>query len=247
MAYRLAKSLETMRAQFNKHSPSRNKASDGWIGDAAHASTTSDHNPWVKDGSMGVVTALDITHDPKNNVDTWAIAEHMRQQRDPRIKYVISNKRIFSSTTSPWVWRTYTGSNPHSSHIHISVNSGKHHYDATHDWKLFSAGTMQPNPEAPPLDRPILCKGPPWQHTDHVKNVQRLLGLALVDGKFGQITEDAVKKFQHAEHISADGVVGPITWEKFDKIEQIPVPLGYAAPTELSEPTTDSGEDASAP
>lgn len=247
MAYRLAKSLDKMREQFNKHSPNRNKASDGWIGDAAHASTTSDHNPWVKDGSMGIVTALDITHDPKNGVDTWAIAEHLRQKRDTRIKYVISNKRIFSSTTSPWVWRNYTGSNPHSHHIHVSVNSQKHHYDAVHPWDLgltpSDASTPgKPVPEAPPLERPILRKGPPWNHMDHVKTVQRLLNLELVDGKFGEITETAVKKFQHAEHLAADGVVGPITWDKLDKIEQIPVPLNYAEPRILSEPTTDSGE-----
>jgi peptidoglycan hydrolase-like protein with peptidoglycan-binding domain len=245
MTYRLAKSLDKMRDQFNKHSPHRNKASDGWIGDAKHAATTSDHNPWVKDGSVGIVTALDITHDPKNGVDTWAIAEHLRKGRDPRIKYVISNKRIFSSTTSPWTWRNYTGSNPHSSHIHVSVNSGKHHYDDMKEWALIPAPAGSISPDATPQERPMLRKGPPWHHPEHVKTVQRLLGLSLVDGKFGEITEQAVKAFQHSEHIAFDGIVGPITWEKLDKIEQIPVPLGYTEPrilSEPSEPTTDNGE-----
>ena len=233
MAYRIAKSLDKMRAQFNQHSPGRNKASDGWIGDAAHASTTSDHNPWVKDGSMGVVTALDITHDPKNRVDTWAIAEHLRQKRDPRVKYVISNKRIFSSTTSPWTWRTYTGSNPHSSHIHVSVHQHKHHYDDEKPWDLIPGGTAPPSPEAPSTSRPMLKSG---SRGEDVKTVQRILDLALVDGIFGPITDSAVKGLQRTEKLVVDGIVGPATWAALDKIEQIPVPLNYAEPRELSEP-----------
>lgn len=136
MSWRLANSLMTFRNQVNIARPTRNKASDGTIGDEAHAKTTSDHNPWVKDGKMGVVTALDITHDPDSGVDTYALAEHLRQKRDPRIKYVISNGRIFSSTTQPWVWRKYSGSNPHTKHVHISVNAHKNHYDDHKDWDL---------------------------------------------------------------------------------------------------------------
>ncbi|HKV33547.1 MAG TPA: hypothetical protein VJP89_04485, partial [Pyrinomonadaceae bacterium] len=61
MAWRVAKSLLRLREQINELAPNRSKASDGTIGDAAHASRKSDHNPWVKDGSIGVVTAMDIT------------------------------------------------------------------------------------------------------------------------------------------------------------------------------------------
>lgn len=241
MTWRVAKSLDKMREQINTHSPNRNKASDGTIGDARHATAVSDHNPHVRDGNLGVVTALDITHDPAKGVDTWAIADHMRQKRDARVKYVISNKRIFSSTVSPWTWRAYTGSNPHSKHIHVSVNSTKHHFDDTKAWDL-GLSSMKPHPDAsgPDLDdpknRPVLRKGPPFDNVEWVKRVQRVLDLALIDGKFGSITEAAVKAFQHKEKIAADGVVGPITWGKLDAIEQIPLPLDYAPPRLLSEP-----------
>jgi Putative peptidoglycan binding domain len=208
MAWRLAKSLETMREQFNAHAPNRKKTSDGTIGDAAHASRDSDHNPWIQDGANGVVSALDITHDPGNGVDTWAIAEYLRQQKDGRIKYVISNKRIFSSTTSPWTWRTYTGSNPHSTHMHVSVRSTKSHYDDTSPWALFGGGAGQ---------RPVLRKG---ASGIYVRELQTLLAISA-DGIFGGGTEKAVRDFQVVYGLAVDGVVGPATWAALDKIPEI--------------------------
>lgn len=143
MTWRVAKSLETLRQQINNAWPNRDKSSDGTIGDAAHTSRASDHNPHVRDGSMGVVTALDITHDPKNGVDSGAIAASLVQSRDTRIKYIISNSRIISGTDgpSPWVWRKYTGANPHTRHVHISVKAAKSFYDDTRPWS-FRAPTV---------------------------------------------------------------------------------------------------------
>lgn len=132
MAWRLAKSLEALRAQINADHPNRSKTSDGTIGDTAHASRPSDHNPNI----YGVVTALDITHDPANGVDTWKLAETLRLNKDPRIKYVISNGRIFSSAASPWQWRPYTGANKHARHIHVSAMGTPSLYDLASDWTL---------------------------------------------------------------------------------------------------------------
>lgn len=139
MKWRVANSLLILRNQVNAKFPGRNKDWDGTIGDANHASRNSDHNPWV-DG--GVVTAMDITHDPKNGVDSYEMAEQLRQGRDPRIKYIISNRKIASSTTSPWKWRKYTGSNPHDHHVHISVNSQKRYYDDEAPWEIPMLGKV---------------------------------------------------------------------------------------------------------
>lgn len=214
--YRIAKSLAKMREQFNALYPLRSKSIDGWIGDAAHASRTSDHNPWVKDGKMGVVTALDITHDPANGVDTHKIADHLRLTRDTRIKYVISNGRIFSNSKSPYQWRRYTGSNPHRTHMHVSVHSTKNHYDNENEWALNPGNRPGPGDPDSPKTRPVLKRG---ARSPFVNIVQNILDIK-VDGIFGQQTESAVKKFQTENKLSADGIVGQLTWGALDKIEQ---------------------------
>jgi hypothetical protein len=135
--WRIAESLETLRKQLNAAFPKRSKASDGGIGDAHHASRNSDHNPWVKDKKgIGVVTARDFTHDPRTGIDCEWLAETLVANKDPRIKYLIWNKQICSSVSSPWKWRSYKGSNAHTKHLHISVSDAPVKYDSTKAWKL---------------------------------------------------------------------------------------------------------------
>jgi len=129
VSWRLAKSLETLRDQVNAKWPNRDKSSDGTIGDVSHQATNSDHNP----NSAGVVTAIDITHDPAHGLDARKLAEALVASRDPRIKYIISNAQIVSSTVSPWQWRPYTGTNAHRKHVHISVGGT---YDDARPWNI---------------------------------------------------------------------------------------------------------------
>jgi hypothetical protein len=139
--WRVAKSLLVLRDQVNQAVPNRSKASDGFIGDAAHASRNSDHNPWIRDGNVGVVTAFDITHDPAKGCDSGAIAEAIRGSRDARVKYIIWNRRIANSGpiggNPAWAWRPYSGTNPHTKHVHISVKPDQASYDSSTEWAVF--------------------------------------------------------------------------------------------------------------
>jgi hypothetical protein len=136
MAWRVAKSLIRLREQINELAPDRSKASDGTIGDAAHASRNSDHNPWVKDGNIGVVTAMDITNDIAHGCDAQVLVDALVASRDPRIKYIIWNRKLINSRIQPWVWRNYTGVNPHTKHFHLSVLADKAFYDSAETWEL---------------------------------------------------------------------------------------------------------------
>lgn len=133
---RKAKSLDALLAQVNAAYPDRDKSSDGWIGDAAHQATVSDHNP----NGAGVVQAIDITHDPRHGLDSGKLAEKLLASRDPRIKYIISNRRIAASYKTggvmPWTWRPYNGANAHDHHVHISVSDDPAKYDNEAPWQL---------------------------------------------------------------------------------------------------------------
>lgn len=140
--WRPAASLKILLAKINTLAPARSKASDGMIGDIAHQGRDSDHNPWVWDSAArkGVVTALDITHDPIHKCDCEALASSLQAAKDVRIKYVIWNRRIMNSSSingaEPWSWRPYSGANPHTKHIHISVKCAKEMYDGTSAWNV---------------------------------------------------------------------------------------------------------------
>jgi hypothetical protein len=118
MAWRLAYSLETLRDEINTRWPNRNKASDGTIGDPAHAAQPSDHNP----NPAGVVCAFDITNDNINGPGSEWLAQQFLANIHPDAKYFIWNQKI-ASRTHEWTIRPYTG-DPHTSHIHVSVGVG---------------------------------------------------------------------------------------------------------------------------
>jgi hypothetical protein len=116
--------------------PERVTASDGTIGDAAHASRSSDHNPWLQLAGIGVVTAIDITHDPAHGVDINQLSDALVASKDRRIKYVIANGLICDSRPgeSPWTWRPFSGPDPHRQHLHLSVMPA--HCDELAPWSL---------------------------------------------------------------------------------------------------------------
>lgn len=217
--YRIAESLDVFREQFNEAFEHRSKDSDGWIGNAEHASRSSDHNPWVKDShGQYVVTAFDLTHDPLHGVDCNEVAKALINSRDKRIKYIIWNKQICSGADgpAPWQWRKYTGKNSHTHHLHLSVEDRESLFDYDKPWAMPDVDPAKA--ATPPAVRlRVLKKG---DVGDDVKELQKRLNAKQYrlkeDGAFGDATDRAVRDFQRSHGLEADGVVGAYTREKLD-------------------------------
>jgi len=242
MSWRLARSLEVLRAEVNALAPGRSKASDGTIGDTAHQSGASDHNP----NAAGVVCALDLTHDPAHGADMHRIAEHIRTRRHPALKYVIWNRRI-ASASSGWAWRTYTGSNPHTKHMHVSVGTGPDGrstgpYDDTSPWGLTSTG-----------GKLMFCKL--GDSGEHVQAVQVMCNMLLLsasgpiaeDGQYGPVTSAAVlavRRSVGSKQTSGD-VYDAHTYAQF--MQAMAVKFGGGQPAPLPTRLLITGEVTAAP
>jgi peptidoglycan hydrolase-like protein with peptidoglycan-binding domain len=235
--WRLAGSLIQLRTEVNAVAPNRSKASDGAIGNAAHAASRSDHNPQQD----GVVCALDVTHDPANGADCHAWAERVRTSGQPCLKYVIFAGRI-ASVTRGLEWRAYTGSNPHTSHMHVSVGRGgdgrsTEPYDDETSWGIAAApvtGTPQVQPPpaettmaAPPFPLPQGWyfgprSGPResvsgfYGHGDDLAAWQQQMqsrGWRItVDGRYGDETARVARLFQAEKGLVPDSLIGEQTW-----------------------------------
>ena len=99
-------------------------AQDGTVASKRHdeASPNSDHTVKPKTGA-GLVRAIDMT---VTLAQGDQISEAIRTNRDQRLKYLIWNRRMFSSYVSSrgepaWEWRPYGGTNGHITHIHVST------------------------------------------------------------------------------------------------------------------------------
>lgn len=190
----LAPSLARLRTSINTRWPGRDKSSDGWIGDSAHASRTSDHNP---DPPSMVVRALDID---KDGVHIPTVLAAMMLH--PATRYVIHNKRIYHRDRQMQPVR-YTGVNDHARHVHDSIEHTK----------AAEASKVEWDPIAHDFVWPLLksgSKGTP------VKQLQAYLnghGHSLrLDSDFGPATDSAVRAFQRKyTPDDVDGVVGPRT------------------------------------
>ena len=117
----------TLRNQVNKRWPKRDKRSDGWIGDKAHAVRQSDHNP----DARGLVHALDIDADldPKDPGAAQRLANQIVAYASSgipganRIKYVVFNDQIASGTYANSMWKWRGSGYGHMHHIHVSFSN----------------------------------------------------------------------------------------------------------------------------
>ena len=211
----LAPSLVQLRSETNARWPNRDKRSDGWIGDARHQARKSDHNP----DASGCVRAIDVDRDgidPRTLI-TAVIA-------DPRTKYVIFDRKIYSRRRG-FRARAYTGQNPHTHHIHISILPTDGAETSVTAWfRAASAARVTPAPPARPVAPPFPGRVLVFKTTAGFKRISggdvrtwqarmRALGHTIgVDGVYGPQSKAVCLAFQRARRLQADGIVGPRTW-----------------------------------
>lgn len=209
------------RAEINTVWPGRPKQSDGWIGDPAHQAEgwpASKHEPNPRD----YVHAIDVTWP---GVDVNRIIANFQQR--PHAYLWIFNRQI-ALKREGWLRRHYTGSSPHTEHVHLEDDSTE---AAEHDgspWGLTATLVVQPLPASPPgQPGASMVRMPVLSRTNTVlaatRIAQRVLGRfgypvgpAGVDGIYGPATVAAVRRFQH-DHppLAVDGVCGGHTWVAF--------------------------------
>lgn len=201
---RLIPCLALLRATFDDLFPGRDHTSDGWIGDAAHQLRTSDHNPNGRD----IVDAIDIDKDGVHAPTIMAAAI-----LHPATNYVIHNRRIMDRDKGRGEARVFTGSNPHTGHIHWSIRQTVESEQNQTPHTLIVAAPSWPT----------LRHGPVAYANPSVMELQAILnghGYGLVvDGWFGSKTLAAVRAFQAAHRVrksvlpsgQGDGIVGPYT------------------------------------
>lgn len=140
-AWTLAPCLVTLAKQIELLHPQPH-ITDGTVASKAHdkANPSSDHRPHPFKGP-GIVRGLDAGETVED--DAWKMAEAVRLSKDPRVKYVLHERRMFSSYPvagyPAFTWRPYSGP-PHDTHVHFSTEP---EYDQdTRAWKITGGADM---------------------------------------------------------------------------------------------------------
>jgi len=122
------------RDQMNHRFPNRDHGADGTIGDTAHQSHASSHNPDITGDpeyrdhdSLDEVRAIDFDKDLRDVhgvtmeqvVQRWITKARAGQM--PFVRYFIYNKRIWHRRDN-FTTRAYTGSDQHESHVHVTTD-----------------------------------------------------------------------------------------------------------------------------
>ncbi len=190
MAWTNIPASNSLRAEFNAAFPGRDKSSDGSIGDSAHASSSSDHNPdetantpYEDSDSINEVHAIDVDSDLRRA--GWSmqrvvniVVDRHKRGLDKRLQNIIYNRRIWSRSYG-WESRAYSGSNPHDKHAHFSFRYGSgsgtsNPENITSPWGILAAINKEDDVEIGDLNAELrkkdsalagISRAIPWQYT----------------------------------------------------------------------------------
>jgi hypothetical protein len=141
----LARSMARLFIEINDKWPSRDHRTDGWYADPKER-ISKGHNP----GHRGLSHAIDVDDD---GIDESWIISHIAKN-DKVLWYIIWNRKLYSNTYN-WVPRTYTGSNPHTDHMHIEIYQTTYAEDWAGYWGISPSGsTPGQTPPAPSTSSP---------------------------------------------------------------------------------------------
>lgn len=130
-SYYLIPALAKLRSEINARFPNRDKTSDGWIGDTAHSTRPSSHNPDYAHG--GAVRGIDFDVDDRDPNRDLRLTIINAAKNDPRVWYIISNGIIYSRTHN-FEARKYLGENQHFKHVHVSAVEDQRQWTNTSRW-----------------------------------------------------------------------------------------------------------------
>ena len=105
----LAPSLDNLFRELDSRWPRRDRRTDGWY---TNSRVSYGHNR----NERGLVHAIDVDKDGING--DWVVNNIYKGGNI--LWYVIWNRRIYSRNTG-FRARNYTGSNPHTDHLHIEI------------------------------------------------------------------------------------------------------------------------------
>ena len=148
--------------------------------------------------------------------------------------YCTSKGKISSATALQPGYALFTGNDNDHGHVGLYIGNGWvieaantkdgviKTKSSAKKWTYWGAlkGVEYGVPEAAPDGSPTLRKGDKGEAVAELQAMLAERGYDLgkygIDGEFGSATEKAVKAFQKASGLTADGIVGPKTWAALD-------------------------------
>jgi putative peptidoglycan binding protein len=199
--WHLAPALVLFRAWIHSKFPKHvgaNRKDDGAIGDPAHSSRTSDHNPNVRRS----VNAIDEDEDGLHMPSVLAAA-----MVHSSTAYVIWERIIFKARNL-FKGEAYTGPSPHDRHGHVSIWQTVKAEQNKSPWGLSAWPTLINGSTGRAVSELQALLNVYW-----CCDARHLTGSLAVDGHYGDATESRVRWYQERYKVAGgvDGITGTHT------------------------------------